>query len=245
MRFNHLAVLTVFGLSQTVIGDAVPFERLNKNDTVLLIVDLQVGLTNIVRDYAPTEFVSNMLAHASLGKLFGMPTILTTSAEQGPNGPLPKEITEMYPDAPYIRRQGEVDAWDNADFRAAVQATGKKQVIMAGITTDVCTTFLALSLRAEGYSVWANTEASGTTSERIASDANSRMAGAGVQLVSLFAIAMDLMRDWRNTRGAAELLPWLDRYYPVYGYVARAHGAATLNGTIQPGQAAILPGGGV
>ena len=56
----------------------------------------------------------------------------------GPNGPLPKEILEMYPDAPLIKRQGEVDAWDNADFRAALEATGKKQVVMAGIVTDVC-----------------------------------------------------------------------------------------------------------
>ena len=44
----------------------------------------------------------------------------------------------MYPNAPLIMRQGEVNAWDNAAFRAAIEATGKKQVIVAGITTDVC-----------------------------------------------------------------------------------------------------------
>ena len=63
---------------------------------------------------------------------------MTTSVDIGPNGPLPKEILEMYPSAPLIRRPGEVDAWDNADFRAAVKATGKSQMIVAGITTDVC-----------------------------------------------------------------------------------------------------------
>ena len=57
---------------------------------------------------------------------------------KGPNGPLPKEILEMYPNAPLIKRQGEVDAWDNADFRAAVQASGKRQIVLAGIVTDVC-----------------------------------------------------------------------------------------------------------
>ena len=55
----------------------------------------------------------------------------------GPNGPLPREITEMHPDAPYIKRNGEVNAWDNKEFRDAIQATGKTQVILAGITTDV------------------------------------------------------------------------------------------------------------
>ena len=103
-------------------------------------------------------------------------------------------LPDMYPDAPLIARQGEVDAWDNEEFRAAIKATGKSQVIVAGITTDVCTTFLALSLRAEGYSVWANVEASGTTTELIRDVSNDRMARAGVQLVSLFAIVCDLMR---------------------------------------------------
>jgi hypothetical protein len=56
----------------------------------------------------------------------------------GPNGPLPKEIIEMYPKAPLIKRNGEVNAWDNPDFRAAVEATGRKQIILGGIVTEVC-----------------------------------------------------------------------------------------------------------
>jgi len=66
------------------------------------------------------------------------------------------------------------------------------------------------------------------------------MARAGVQLVSLFSIVCDLMRDWRSTPGASTVLPWLDQYYPVYGYLARGHGAAVLNGTIIPGEAVLL-----
>lgn len=90
------------------------------------------------RDYNPTEFRNNIIAHAAIAKLFDLPIVLTTSAEQGPNGPLPKEILEVAADAPYIQRHGEVDAWDNAEFRKAVRATGKSQIILAGITTDVC-----------------------------------------------------------------------------------------------------------
>jgi nicotinamidase-related amidase len=177
-----------------------------------------------------------MIAHSALGKVFDIPVILTTSAQSGPNGPLPQEILDMYPSAPLIKRQGEVDAWDNADFRAAVRAANKTQIIMAGIVTDVCTTFLALSLRAEGYSVWANIEASGTTTGLIRDVSNDRMAAAGVKVVSLFSIVCDLMRDWRNTPGAVELFPWLDKYLPAYGYVARAHRAAILNGTVIDGE---------
>ncbi|KAK5446749.1 hypothetical protein LTS15_009682 [Exophiala xenobiotica] len=68
----------------------------------------------------------------------------------------------MYPNASLIKGNGEVNAWDNPDFKAAVEATGRKQIILGGIVTEVCTMFLALALREAGYSVWANTDASGT-----------------------------------------------------------------------------------
>ncbi|EXJ61777.1 hypothetical protein A1O7_02207 [Cladophialophora yegresii CBS 114405] len=216
------------------------FERLDKDKAILLIVDHQLGLLQLVKDYTTAEFRNNVLAHAELGKLFDLPTILTTSAENGPNGPLPKEITDMYPHAPFIRRNGEVNAWDNPEFRAAVEATGRKQVILGGIVTEVCTMFLALSLREAGYSVWANTEASGTATPKLAEDANRRMENAGVHLTGLFGVAMFLMKDWRNTPGTAEVLPFLDKYFPAYGIVARSHGSAKKSGEIVPGEEQLL-----
>ena len=109
-----------------------------------------------------TIFKNAVLGHAGIGRLYDLPVVITTSVEGGPNGPLPREILEMYPDTPIIARPGEVDAWDNPDFKAAVEATGRSQMIIAGITTDVCVAALALSLRAEGYQVAVNIEASGT-----------------------------------------------------------------------------------
>lgn len=150
-----------------------------------------------------------MFAYAAIGKMYDIPVVMTTSFEQGPNGPLPRGFLETYPDAPLIRRPGEVDAWDNADFREAVRATNKSQVIIAGITTDVCKSYstfvvqerrqsrlnmfagvtqLALSMRAEGYHVAVNIEASGTTNQRVAEVAFMRMQAAGVQLMNTFTI---------------------------------------------------------
>jgi hypothetical protein len=201
---------------------------------------MQEGLYHLTRDFDPTLYRQNMLAHAAIGKLFGLPVVLTTSAQVGPNGPLPQEVLDMYPDSTIVMRQGEVDAWDSADFRAAVEGTGRTQVVIAGIVTDVCTAFLALSLRDAGYSVWANVEASGTTTALVRDVSNLRMMNAGVNVVSMFAIVCDLMRDWRNKPGAAEVMPFLDRYMPAYGMLARAHRAAVLNGTVVPGED-ILP----
>ncbi|PTB65009.1 Isochorismatase hydrolase [Trichoderma citrinoviride] len=240
MKFFSTAAVALASLSATVMASRYPYERLDKDKAVLLVVDLQVGLYNAVRDFDPVTYKESIIAHAAIGKLFDLPVILTTSAEQGPNGPLPKEITEMYPNSTFIKRQGEVDAWDNPDFQAAVKATNKTQIIMAGIVTDVCTTHLALSLRDAGYSVWANAEASGTSSTFVREIANDRMRHAGVQIVSLFSIVCDLMRDWRNVPGAAEVLPYLDQYFPVYGMVARAHAAAKTDGVIQPGEAGLI-----
>lgn len=240
MLFNTKSLLAAAMLAATTMADSVPWERLDKNDSLLVILDLQVGLYTLARDFDPTLYRDSMIAHAALGQVFDIPVMMTTSAETGPNGPLPKEILEMYPDAPLIKRNGEVDAWDNAEFRETLKSFNKSQIIIGGIVTDVCTTFLALSLRAEGYSVWANVEASGTTTPLIRDISNDRMAKAGVQVVSLFSIVCDLMRDWRNTPGAAELIPWLDKYYPVYGMLARGHGAAVRNGTIIPGQETLL-----
>ncbi|KAK4232035.1 Isochorismatase [Podospora fimiseda] len=234
MKLLTLLSLTLPAL--TTASSSFAWERLNKNDSLLIIVDLQEGLYHLTRDVDPTLYRNNMLAHAAIGQVFNLPTILTTSAETGPNGPIPQEILDMHPTAPLIKRGGEVNAWDNEEFREAVRASNKSQIIIAGIVTDVCTAFLARSLRAEGYSVWANHEASGTTTVQIAELANAQLIHAGVNVVSLFSIVCDLMRDWRNTPGALQLLPWLDRYMPAYGMLARGHRAAVLNGSLIPGQ---------
>ncbi|KAK3374911.1 Isochorismatase-like protein [Podospora didyma] len=237
MKFSVSAILpAVLLVGNAAATNSYPYERLEKNNTMLLILDLQEGLYTLARDWDATLYKQNLLAYASLGTVFDIPVVMTSSSETGPNGPLPQEILDWYPNAPLIKRQGEVNAWDNAEFRAAVKATGKNQIILGGIVTDVCTAFLARSLRAEGYSVWADIEASGTTTKEIRDIANDEMVRAGVQVTSLFSIMCGLMRDWRNTPGAAELIPWLDKYLPSYGILARGHRAAILNGTILPGE---------
>jgi nicotinamidase-related amidase len=97
----------------------------------------------------PNAFRNAIIAHAAIGKLFDMPVVITTSAETGPNGPTPQEILDLYPNVTVVKRQGEVDAWDNSEFRAAVKATGKTQFVMAGITTDVCKFFFTLTYPCE------------------------------------------------------------------------------------------------
>jgi nicotinamidase-related amidase len=153
-----------------------PYVKLDKTQAAVLLVDHQVGLLSLVRDFQPDQFKNNVLALADLADYFKLPTILTTSFEDGPNGPLVQELKDKFPKAPYIARPGNINAWDNEDFVKAVKATGKKQLIIAGVVTD----------------------ASGTFNEVTRHAAWSRMEQAGAQLMSWFGVACELHRDWRN-----------------------------------------------
>jgi nicotinamidase-related amidase len=172
--------------------------RLNKDDAIVLLIDHQTGLISLVQDFSPNEFKNNVLALADVAKFFNLPTILTTSFEQGPNGPLVPELKEMFPEAPYIARPGQINAWDNEDFVKAVKATGRKQIIIAGVVTDVCVTFPTLSALAEGFEVFVVTDASGTFNTTVQQAAWSRMVQAGAQMMNWFSVACELQGDWRN-----------------------------------------------
>ncbi|MCK0770043.1 isochorismate family cysteine hydrolase YcaC [Chromohalobacter canadensis] len=174
------------------------YSRLDKNDAALLMIDHQAGLLSLVRDFTPDEFKNNVLALADIAEFFDLPTILTTSFEDGPNGPLVPELKEKFPDAPYIARPGQINAWDNEDFVQAIKDTGKKQLLIAGVVTDVCVAFPALAAREAGYEVFVVTDASGTFNPTVRDAAWDRMSQAGVQLMNWFSAACELHRDWRN-----------------------------------------------
>ena len=174
------------------------YHRIDKNNAAVLLVDHQAGLLSLVRDIEPDKFNNNVLALANAAKYFNLPTILTTSFENGPNGPLMPQLVEMFPDAPYIARPGQINAWDNEDFVKAVKATGKKQLIIAGVVTEVCVAFPALSALEEGFEVFVVTDASGSFNAIARDSAWDRMSKAGAQLINWFGLACELHRDWRN-----------------------------------------------
>lgn len=201
------------------------YNRLDKEQAAVLLVDHQTGLTNLVQDFNPDEFKNNVLALAEAARYFKLPTILTTSFENGPNGPLVPELKEMFPDAPYIARPGNINAWDNEEFVAAVKATGRRQLIIAGIVTEVCVAFPALSALEEGFEVFIVTDASGTFNKTTRDAAWSRMQSAGAQLMTWFGAACELHRDWRNDiEGLGTLF---SNHLPNYRCLINSHLAFT------------------
>lgn len=200
------------------------YRRLDRNDAAVLLVDHQSGLCNLVRDFSTDDFKNIVLGLGGAAQYFNLPTILTTSFEDGPNGPLIPELKAMFPDAPYIARPGQINAWDNEDFVKAVKATGKKQLIIAGVVTEVCVAFPALSAIEEGFDVFVVTDASGTFNKTTRDASWARMQAAGAQLMTWFALACELHRDWRND--VAGLGALFAKHLPSYANLITSYEAA-------------------
>lgn len=212
-----------------------PYTRLDKDNAAVLLVDHQAGLLSLVRDMNPDTFRNNVLALADLAKYFELPTVLTTSFESGPNGPLMTELKESFPTAPYIARPGQINAWDNEEFLQAVKATGKKQLIIAGIVTEVCVAFPTLSALEEGYEVFVITDASGTFNDYTRDSAWQRMTAAGAQLMTWFGAACELHRDWRNDiEGLGTLFA---SHIPDYRNLMNSYATLQAGNQSEPGRA--------
>lgn len=171
---------------------------IDPNDTAMLLIDHQSGLFQVVKDMEMTVLRKHATALAKMATLCKMPVITTASVPQGPNGPLIPEIRESAPHAQYVARTGQINAWDNPDFVAAVKATGRKTLIIAGTVTSVCMAFPAISAVQEGYKVFAVVDASGTYSKMAQEITLARIVQAGVVPVDTAAVASELQKTWHR-----------------------------------------------
>jgi nicotinamidase-related amidase len=177
-------------------SNATFFEQLTSANAAMLLIDHQVGTMLFgVTDIDPVNLKNNVLYLAEVAKLFNLPTILTTSNPKGPNGILFPELVESLPDVHVINRV-IINAWNDPAFVHAVEQTERTKLIMAGVTTDVCLAFPAISAVGAGYDVYAVIDASGTWNQTTQHAAVARMTQAGVKCVNTIAIAAELQKDW-------------------------------------------------
>jgi nicotinamidase-related amidase len=184
---------------------------------------------NLVHNAPPTEYKNIVVGLAKLAKLHNVPTVLTTSAETGPNGPMLPEIIALLPSAPKISRPGQINAWANSDFVDAIKKTGRRKIVMSGITTDVCVTFAALSALDAGYEVYVVVDASGCMNPEVQHASIERMSAAGAIIGTWFGIACELLYDWRNPGGPGSAQLFIE-HMPSYGEVFASHKAASAGG---------------
>lgn len=188
-------------------------------DSALLLIDHQVGTMQLIKNI-PVDHVKKVtLALAKAARILGMPVVLTSSQEERLQGPLMPELAEILPEAfaARIKRAGIVNAWSDANFRNAAVATGRKNLIMAGVTTDVCLVYPSISAVEEGYRVQAVMDASGSPFELSEDMSRRRMEKAGVVLTATNTMIAELAQDWSTPAGSqliqllfTDVLPGID-----------------------------------
>lgn len=181
---------------------------LDPSDTVILLLDHQTGLFQTVKDVPLAELRNNTVALARIAKLGKAPIIYTASEPNGPNGPLMDELNAFKDYATFVPRKGEISSWDNAEFVKAVEATGRKTLVIAGVWTSVCVAFPALQAKADGYKVYFVTDASGDPSVMASQATVARLTAAGIIPVSTNAVLCEFQRTWNRP----DVAQWGDIY---------------------------------
>lgn len=171
---------------------------IDPSDAVMLLIDHQSGLFQLVRDIDLPVLRSHVTALAKLSYLAKIPTFTTASVPDGPNGPLIPEIHQYNPDAVYIPRTGQINAWDNPAWVKAIKATKRKTLLIAGTLTSVCMAFPTLSALVAGYKVFAIVDASGNWSKMATDLTVARVVQAGAIPIDMFALLGEIMGTWNR-----------------------------------------------
>lgn len=175
----------------------------NPKDTALVLIDHQIGTMQLIKNIDVKHVEKMTLTLAKVAKIFNMPVVLTSSQEERVQGPLIPELQKILPEAyaKRIQRAGIVNAWNDPAFKKAVKDTGRKNLIMAGVTTDVCLIFPAIDAASEGFNVQAVMDASGSPFELSEDLSRKRMENAGVVLTATNTLMAELTQDWSTPQG--------------------------------------------
>ncbi len=171
---------------------------LTPDNCALVFIDHQPQMAFGVSNNIDRQLlVNNVLMLAKGAKEFGVPTILTTVETESFSGPMWPELLDVFPDQEPIERTG-MNSWDTEAFREAVTATGKKNIIMSGLWTEVCICWPTLNMINEGYNIYVVEDACGGTSQAAHDAALSRMVQAGAVRMTTVGTVLEFQRDWAN-----------------------------------------------
>jgi nicotinamidase-related amidase len=200
-----------------------PYEPLTSQNAALVLVDHQVGLMTGVRDYSTGELKHNVVALAKAGKALKLPIVVTTTARDSMWGPTFPELVEALPGIEIIDRSS-VNAFDDARVTRAIEATGRKKLIFAGISLEVCAAFPAITAVGKGLDAYVAVDASGTFSETKRQAGLLRMLQVGVIVSDYTTLIVEILKD--NARPeAGEVYAAMDMgWAKLVGQIAQAYG---------------------
>src|SRR6202162_5889181 len=201
---------------------ATPYVPLSSDNAALVLIDHQVGLLTGVRDITVAELKSNVVSLAKAMRTLKVPTIVTTTARDSMWGPTFPELVSALPDTKIIDRS-TVNAWDDPKVAAAIEATGRKKLIIAGISLQVCAAFPAITAGGKGYDAYVAVDASGTFSDTKREAGLLRMQQAGVIVSDYATLMVEILKDNGRPEAAAVYgaldMPWAT----LVGQISKAY----------------------
>jgi nicotinamidase-related amidase len=181
------------------------FHPFNAANTAILLIDHQIGTMSWVKSISFDAMKRNAVMLAEAARILKIPTVLTSSMEDAAQGPLLNELQQSLPLAfeQRIKRMGIVNAMDDASFAAAVKATGRKKLVVAGVTNDVCTVYPVLTLLDMGYEVQVVADAGGSPTVLADEISLRRMEHHGATLTTTNQLIAELAGTWATPEGGA------------------------------------------
>jgi nicotinamidase-related amidase len=171
-----------------------PYEPLTTENSALVLIDHQVGLMSGVRDYSIAELKHNVLGLAKAAKILKLPIVVTTTARDSMWGPTIPELVEALPGVQIIDRSS-VNAYDDPRVAKAIEGTGRKKLIFAGLSLEVCAAFPAMTAVSRGLDAYVAVDACGTFSETKRQLGLLRMTQAGVILSDYATLLVEILKD--------------------------------------------------
>ena len=177
---------------------------LTPENAALVIIDFQPTQVASVRSMDTALMTKNVVSLAQIGTTFGLPVVLSTVNVANGQQPTVAELKVVLADSPELDRT-PINAWEDVEFRAAVEATGRRKLIIAALWTEACLAYPTLDALREGYEVFPVVDAVGGTSAEAHGAGLRRIEAAGAQPVSWVSVATELQRDWARAETVARI----------------------------------------
>jgi len=193
-------------------------DLLSPQNHALVLIDFEGQMAFATKSIAISELRTNVAIISGASKIFNVPTIVTTVAEESFSGPVFPEIEEFYPMATsgYIDRTS-MNTWEDEAAYKAITGTKKQKLVLAGLWTGVCIVGPALSAITEGYDVFVITDACGDVSTEAHERAVQRMVHAGVKPITSVQYLLELQRDWARQDTYVAVTNLMKKYGAAYG----------------------------
>jgi nicotinamidase-related amidase len=185
-------------------------------DSAIVFIDFQPQMTFGVASINRALLVNNVTLLAKVAKEFKVPTVLTSVESESFSGYVWPQLLDVFPGQPVIERTS-MNSWDSQEFRKAIEATGRKNILMTGLWTEVCICWPTIEMLGAGYNIYVVDDCCGATSPAAQEAALSRMVQAGAVRLTTIGALLEWQRDWKNKEHYNALMGLLKQQAGAYG----------------------------